>query len=45
MEVGHKYIVQLQCKLNLVMKDIVCKKVIKWVDEGIFFANFIWKVG
>lgn len=37
MEEGHKPSAQHQRRLNLVMKDMVQKEMIKWLDAGIVY--------
>ncbi|XP_070024814.1 uncharacterized protein [Nicotiana sylvestris] len=37
MEDGHKPSVEQQCRLNTIMKEVVRKEVIKWLDAGIVF--------
>ncbi|MDV3181187.1 MAG: hypothetical protein Q8830_03140 [Candidatus Phytoplasma australasiaticum] len=37
MEEGHKPVAQPQRRLNPIMKEVVKKKAIKWLDAGIIF--------
>ncbi|XP_055825207.1 uncharacterized protein LOC129893819 [Solanum dulcamara] len=37
MEVGHKTSSQPQCRLNPLMKEVVKKELIKWLDTGIIY--------
>ena len=41
MEEDHKPIAQHQCLLNPVMREVVRKEVIKWLDVGIYIPSQI----
>ena len=37
LEDGHKPSVEAQRRLNLTMKEVVCKEVLKWLDTGVIY--------
>ena len=38
MEENHKAIIEHQCRLNPIMKEVVIKEIIKMLDAGIIFT-------
>ena len=40
LEDGHKHSVEAQRRLNLTMKEVVRKEVLKWLDAGVIYPIF-----
>ena len=40
LEDGHKHSVEAQGRLNLTMKEVVRKEVLKWLDAGVIYPIF-----